>query len=49
MSKDFNGNVVTINVIDAHGNYAIYTVQRYESRGCEPDWRKLPDENEIKQ
>ena len=49
VSKDSNGNVVTVNVIDGCGNHAIYTVEWYESRGYEPDWTKLPDENEIKQ
>ena len=45
-----NGKVVLVNVIDECGNQTVpYTVDQYEARGYEPDWRTLPDENEIKQ
>lgn len=45
-----NGKVVFVNVIDECGSQVVpYTVDQYEARGYEPDWRTLPDENEIKQ
>lgn len=49
VSRDSNGNVILINAIDTCGHPMIYTVDVYETRGYEPDWRTLPDENEIKQ
>ena len=49
VSRDSNGNVSFVNAIDNCRNLTIYTVAQYEARGYEPDWRTLPDENEIKQ
>ena len=48
VSRDSNGKVVTVNVIDGCGNCAIYTVAQYEDRGYKPDWRTLPDEKAVK-
>ena len=40
-----NGKVLFVNVIDECGNQAgPYTVEQYEARGYQPDWRTLPDE-----
>jgi hypothetical protein len=49
VSRGVNGNVTFVNAIDSCGNAMIYTVEQYEARGYEPDWRTLPDENKINQ
>jgi hypothetical protein len=49
VSRDPYGNVVTVTAIDIFGHPCIYSRAQYEERGYEPDWRTLPDENEIKQ
>lgn len=36
MSRDFNGNVVTINVIDAYGNHAIILYRGMNREGVNP-------------
>lgn len=48
VKRDSNGNVVWITAVDPTGLYNVYNIADYESRGYKPDWKKLPDEDEVK-
>ena len=44
-----NGKVVLVNVDDGCGNGPFpYTVEEYERKGYQPDYRTLPDEDANK-
>lgn len=45
--KKLNGRVILVNAVDEFGNGMSYTVDDYISRGYEPDYSTLPDEDEV--
>lgn len=48
VKRDSHGNVIWINAIDGTGLPNVYNIVDYESRGYEPDWQTLPDEEDVK-
>lgn len=48
VTRDSKGIPVLVTVIDEYGNSWGYSILDYESRGYEPDWRTLPDEEDSK-
>ena len=44
--KRMNSKVVFVNVVDDFGNGPVpYLVDDYIQKGCQPDYRTLPDED----